>query len=753
MPVNTGNSIGAKARIAFRASESLNELISGTVPGGTAGTTAMTAGGLAYVPAATDTTWTFNAPSIDPYVGSFSFFWYGEVTDNVFCSLAEYSGPGFGWNIYFQQWTPGNIGIFVGAKWGGYQWSKTIAMPSSGMKTIFFRFNSGVNTLDVYIDGVAAVLADAYSPDIGAIGSSAVFRQKNQGARPFKTVTMQMFEGALDDTERATLESNPFTIFSQPTLHGSVDATDSDDTFSASGSLIVVGPIAAEVAINDGDDAITSTGRLPITGTASMTDADDVMEGGTYDPYVRLRTLLGPVPLNGWVKANLNSFLDVTIPTASLPPSPQSLGNSASVIYAWSSFAWDEKNGQIVMFGGGHANYFGDEVYIWKGETGLWQLGSLPTVVDFSDTISGTIPSKDAPQSSHTYSNNVWLPNNEHFVTFGGAAAKSGGPMEELVTESPHVTRRVGPWSFDVSKADANKVGGGNGTGWDITKQGSGAWHLRVDEVDAADPSFLYDLSVRSHVGGATIVVNESGKDVAYTTMDAGGSGFPYWCKYEFGDIDAGERDTFSKIGVTSGGVMFDGFGVYDSKRGMMYRNAVRMSGNTADILALRVLGATGVTATTPIQLKLNGSDFPLNEWNAGTSSWVRECHYGCVYDPVNDCLWLWNGDVANPGRVYKVAIPAWSSGTGWASTQWVVTEVTPSGSTPRGNHQQGVLGKMRYVPQLGAFVVIDSTTIARTDDPAVWFFKTSGQVVGASKRRKSFSNLGTRTGTRTVIS
>jgi hypothetical protein len=263
----------------------------------------------------------------------------------------------------------------------------------------------------------------------------------------------------------------------------------------------------------------------------------------------------------------------------------------------------------------------------------------------------------------------------------------------------------------------------------DASALGSNAWHLRVDEVDATDGSFLYDLSVRSHVGGATIVVDEDGTDVAYFTMDAGGSGFPYWCRYEFGDIRAGGRDTFSKIGTTSGGVMFDGFGVYDSTRGMMYRNSVRMSGNTSDILALKVLGATGVTATTPIQLiDVNGDPFPLNEWNAGTSSYVRECHYGATYDAENDRLWLWNGDAAEPGRVYYIQIPSWSSGSGWSTTTWTINEVTPTGSTPRGDHSQGVLGKMRAVPALGAFAVLDSTTIARTDDPAVWLFKTSAQ-------------------------
>jgi hypothetical protein len=663
---------------------------------------------------------------VDPYVsGDFSVFWYGTLTANVIETLLSVHGP-YGWELLTSTQGPGTSRLIFQAFWGPNPLTVNITPDGTTPIALAARYNDSAATIEIFVNGTLAG-SKSYTKDPGAMGAGQTFYMKGHATTPQKCVTLQVFGHFLSDAEMATLASAPFTIFTAPpiTLTGS---NCSQANASGSGAIGIDG-----ILFGDSCAQGNASGTGQITRTQTLTGANSSQANasgtGSIDPYGRLRAIIAATPTNEWVKVSVNSFLDVTIPTASLPPFPDSLGNSASVIYAWSSFAWDDLNGNIVMFGGGHANYFGDETYIWKGDTGLWDLGSLPTIVDFTDTISGTIPSKDAPQSSHTYSNNVYLPNNKMFCTFGGAAAKSGGPMEEIVTYDPHVTRRVGPWCFDISLADPDKVGGGNGTGWDASVLGSNAWHLRVDEVDAADGSFLYDLSVRSHVGGATIVVDEDGTDVAYFTMDAGGSGFPYWCKYEFGDIRSGGRDTFSKIGTTSGGVMFDGFGVYDSTRGMMYRNSVRMSGNTSDILALRVLGATGVTATTPIQLEdTNGDPFPLNEWNAGTSSYVRECHYGATYDAENDRLWLWNGDVADPGRVYYVQIPAWSSGSGWATTTWTVNEVTPTGSTPRGNHSQGVLGKMRAVPALGAFAVLDSTTISRTDDPAVWLFKTSAQ-------------------------
>lgn len=724
MPVNTSTGRGQYACFVRRASEDAShEILTNTANTGAAGSTVSTSAGLAYCPASTASQWSIVNTGVDPYVtGDFSVFWYGILASNVSEILLQCHGP-YGWTLRVGPWAPGSSALIFEAFWGPAPITKVISTDGATPITIGAAYNDTAATVTLYLNG-SSIGSGSYTKDPGAMGGTQAFYMTGDATTPQKCVTVQAFSVLFDGTDFSALHADPFDIFVAPPL----DLAASNCTqanASGTGAIGIDG-----VLFGDSCAQANTSGTGQITRTQTLTGANSTQTNaggtGSIDPYGRLRAIIAATPTNEWVKVSINSFLDVTIPTADLPPFPGSLGNSASVIYAWSSFAWDHANGNIVMFGGGHANYFGDELYVFDGDKGLWGRLSLPTLVDLD---TGIIPSKDAPQSSHTYSNNVWLPNNKMFCTFGGAAAKSGGPMEEVVSYDPLVTRRVGPWCFDISAGDENKVGGANGTGFDAGGLGSQAWHLRIDEVDAVDPAFLYDLSVRSHVGGATIVVDEDGTDVAYTTMDAGGSGFPYWCRYTFGDIRNGGRDTFEKVGTTSGGVMFDGWGVYDPSRGMMYRNSVRMSGNTADILALRVLGATGVTGTTPIQLVDSlGADFPLNEWNADTSSYVRECHYGATYDAENDRIWLWNGDVGNPGRVYYIQIPAWSSGSGWASTTWTIHEVIPTGTTPRGNHQQGVLGKMRAVPEIGAFVALDSTTIDRTDDPAVWLFKTSAQ-------------------------
>lgn len=722
MPVDTGGARGAYARFAIRPSESvLNELVSGTVKGGAAGSTTSTSYGLAFLPASTNTTWAITDPLIDPYVsGDFSLFWYGILPGDKAQRLIECTNVSWGWNITTTVYAPGAVVLGVGSKWRGDLQISTVQLTDGATPlNIIFVYTHATTNGKLYVNGTK-VLDTTFLIDPGAMTAPQTYSMQGDATSPQKVITCQAFNKALSTGDVATLNSTPMDIFAA----GGITLTGANSTQANACSVGAIGVNGGLVGANCAQTNSCSTGA--ITKLQTLTGANctqtNTCSTGSIDPYGRLRALLNAAEPNTWVQANVNSFLDTVVSPSDLPVG--GLGNSAAVVYAWSSFAWDDENGNLLLWGGGHANYEGNELYIWNGSSGNWGLGSLPSYVLQSDS-SLVIPSKDGPQSAHTYQNNCYLPNNKAFHTFQGAAAPSGGPMEEIVTYSPHVTRRVGSWSFDLSKADPNKVGGADGTGFDTSRLGSNAWNLHYDRIDSVGP-LVYDLTAFSHVGSAAAICDEDGVDVAYFTLDAGGSGFPYWCRYEFGDIRSGGRDTFSKIGNTSDGVIFDGFGVYDSTRGMFYRNSVPYASyGSHDILALDVLGRTTVGATTGITvIDEDSNPFHFNDWTG--SDWVRECHYGCVYDPENDRLWFWRGDIGNPGKVYYIQLPAWSSGSGWATTTWTIVAVDPAGSTPRGNHIQGVLGKMKYVKALGAFVVMDSTTIDRLDDPGVWFFKTT---------------------------
>lgn len=99
----------------------------------------------------------------------------------------------------------------------------------------------------------------------------------------------------------------------------------------------------------------------------------------------------------------MNNFSDVWAPSELAP----TFGTSAKIIKAWSSFAWDSRRGGIIFYGGGHANYSGNDVYRWRGTTRLWERASLSSdVIIDANGIDMTVDGPDhAPVSAHTYGN------------------------------------------------------------------------------------------------------------------------------------------------------------------------------------------------------------------------------------------------------------------------------------------------------------------------------------------------------------
>ena len=84
----------------------------------------------------------------------------------------------------------------------------------------------------------------------------------------------------------------------------------------------------------------------------------------------------------------------------------------------------------LLSYGGGHANYSGNDVYRWRSSTLQWERAALPSEIR-NDPVSGwqAIDGTDnAPSSAHTYDNNIFLPIVDRFLTWGGAAYTNGGP-------------------------------------------------------------------------------------------------------------------------------------------------------------------------------------------------------------------------------------------------------------------------------------------------------------------------------------
>ena len=129
----------------------------------------------------------------------------------------------------------------------------------------------------------------------------------------------------------------------------------------------------------DGDDSFAYTvsdGRGG-TDTASVSMTVFPASGGDA-----LMSRIAAAPEGSWIKVNLNRFEDVWTP---LPQRARvdgvPLGEPRKIIAAWSSMTWDPNRHHLIIWGGGHANYAGNDVYRFDAADLRWHRASLPSAV------------------------------------------------------------------------------------------------------------------------------------------------------------------------------------------------------------------------------------------------------------------------------------------------------------------------------------------------------------------------------------
>jgi len=424
-----------------------------------------------------------------------------------------------------------------------------------------------------------------------------------------------------------------------------------------------------------------------------------------------LVTLLQDTADGGWVKANVNTFASV-VPD----PADRALGytDSTTVIKAWSGFAGDAKRGDLLLFGGGHGNYSGNEMYIWDGATGMWGRGSLPSQVSYAYYPSGdfiALPvdgAMNAPPSMHTYDNNVYLRVADRFMTLGGPVFNYGGPAAQNPDGS---LRPTGPYLYDPAKADPNKVGGTTGSAVDPNVVGGQMWSNRDTNGSLFVLNTWSGPTPLSPVDGTTATAVENGKDVVYTTLRGGPS--QYLMKYTINDLSNPALDTLTMVGVTNTQAGAYGAGAFDDEHGLYVglseyveadraftvwdTHATNGSGNYNVTLAYDVVGAPAFDGN-----RIGGID-----WSESRGAFL-----------------VWTGG----GDVWELAAPS----SGVITDRWTLRLVTDgdsfaAGMKPDGMDPSGVRGKWKYVDNLDAFVALEGNSSGD-----VWLYRPLGWVAPA---------------------
>ncbi len=131
------------------------------------------------------------------------------------------------------------------------------------------------------------------------------------------------------------------------------------------------------------------------------------------------------------------------------------------VVDAWSSGAFDSGRGRMLVWGGGHDDYWGNELYAFNLADGAWERITEPSTIPegMTDTdFFNRDPLPDGrPNSRHTYDGIEYLADLDLLWGHGGSRARDGNstPINWFFdpTTSTWSTRAEGPGGFSNASA------------------------------------------------------------------------------------------------------------------------------------------------------------------------------------------------------------------------------------------------------------------------------------------------------------
>jgi hypothetical protein len=150
-------------------------------------------------------------------------------------------------------------------------------------------------------------------------------------------------------------------------------------------------------------------------------------------PFTAQEQMLVDLPADSWF----------AIPDSELGPHCPEPGACGNVIEAWSGGTFDPVHRQMLIFGGGHGDYFGNEVYAFRLANLSWQRLTEPS----PEALKNADPLPDGkPASRHTYDGISYVAHADRMFVHGGSRWQDGSGTNVS-------------WSFDpVARAWENRL-------------------------------------------------------------------------------------------------------------------------------------------------------------------------------------------------------------------------------------------------------------------------------------------------------
>ncbi len=214
-----------------------------------------------------------------------------------------------------------------------------------------------------------------------------------------------------------------------------------------------------------------------------------------------------------WFEAPSSHMRDVCVPDSL---GVRGVGGCGQIIDAWNGGAYDSARRRMIIWGGGHDDYWGNELYGFDLRTGTWsritEPSLIPDGVDRDDFLSRDPLPDGQPVSRHTYDDMEFLDDLDLLWAQGGARARDGN--------ATNVT-----WVFDASA-------------WSQRSAGPGGLAL----ASAYDPSSRQVFVM----GSESLSIYDVDGD---RWSEAPGFGFPpLWPRYAVGGDRTGEVDSNRRL-------------------------------------------------------------------------------------------------------------------------------------------------------------------------------------------------------------
>lgn len=101
-----------------------------------------------------------------------------------------------------------------------------------------------------------------------------------------------------------------------------------------------------------------------------------------------------------------------------------------AVTDAWGGGAFDTRRNVLVLTGGGHGDYGGNEVYEFHLPSRTWTRATDPSPLRELDERKFEVLGSEAPVSSHSYDGLVFLPASGEVFKFGGSCYRNGAAYD-----------------------------------------------------------------------------------------------------------------------------------------------------------------------------------------------------------------------------------------------------------------------------------------------------------------------------------